>query len=66
MQKCINFITRWRNLTVNDFEKDLDKLLSNAFYGKTMDSLSSGIEIHFDEKDENEKNIKEQSEDLFI
>ena len=36
LEKYINFTTQKRNQAVNDFEKDLYKLLNNAFYGKTM------------------------------
>ena len=37
--KNIIFITQKRNKATNDFEKKFYKLLSNAFYVKTMEKI---------------------------
>ena len=37
LEKFTSFITQKKNKTINDFEKDFYKLLTNAFYGKTME-----------------------------
>ena len=39
LEKCIKFNTQKRNQAVYDFEKDFYKLLSNAFYGKTIENV---------------------------
>ena len=39
LEKYINFNNQKRNQAVNDFEKDFYKLLSNAFYVKTMENV---------------------------
>ena len=45
----------------NDFEKDLYKLLNNAFYGKTMEKVRNRIKVEFIKKNDTDKNIKQQS-----
>ena len=43
LQKHIIFITQKRNLTTNDFERDLNKLLNNAFYGETIENVRKRV-----------------------
>ena len=45
LEKYISFNTKKRNLVSNNFEKDFYKLLSNAFYGKTMENIRNRIKI---------------------
>ena len=47
LEKYISFNTQKRNQDVNGFEKDLYKLLNNAFYGKTMESVRNRIKVEF-------------------
>ena len=47
MEKYINFITQKRNQAVNDFEKDFNKLLHSAFYGKTREKVRTRIKVEF-------------------
>ena len=58
LEKYINFKTQNRNLATNGFEKDFYKLLNNAVYGKTMESVRSRVKVDFIRKDDNEKIIK--------
>ena len=59
LEKYINFITEKRNKAKNDFEKDLYKLLKNAFYGKSMENLRNRIKVEFIKKDDTDKIIKQ-------
>ena len=43
------------------FEKDFYKLLSNAFYGKTMENVRNRYKIQIIKKDDADKIIKKQS-----
>ena len=65
LEKYINFNTQKRNQTVNDFEKDFYKLLNNAFYGKTMESVRNSLKIKFVKKDDYREIIKQQSKLTF-
>ena len=65
LEKYINFNTQKRNQAVNDFEKDLYKLLNNAFYGNTMENVRNRLKIKFIKKDEYRKIIKQQSKLTF-
>ena len=53
MKKYIDFNTKERMGATNDFEKDFFKLMSNSFYGKTMEDLTRRINVRFvnDKKD---------------
>ena len=42
-EKYNNFNTQKRNKAINDFEKDLYKLLNNAFYGKTIENVRNEL-----------------------
>ena len=65
LEKYINFNTQKGNQAVIDFEKDFYKLLKNAFYGKTMETVRSRLKIKFVRKDDNREIIKQQSKLIF-
>ena len=65
LEKYINFNTKKRNQTVNDFEKDFYKLLNNAFYGKTMENVRNRLKIKFVKKNDYREIIKQQSKITF-
>ena len=66
LEKYINFNTQKRNQAVKDFEKDLYKLLNNAFYGKTMENVRHCLKVKFVRSDEYKKLLKQQSKIIFI
>ena len=45
LEKYINFNTQERNQAVNYFEKYFNKLLNNAFYGKTMEIAGNRLRL---------------------
>ena len=47
MKKYIDFNTKNRMGTTNDFEKDFFKLMINSVYGKTMANLRKRINVRF-------------------
>ena len=59
----INFNSPFRQKATNNFEKDYNKLLNNAFYGKTMENVRDRNNVQFclDKK----KFIKHTSSPLF-
>ena len=61
LKKYISFNTQKRNKAKNDLEKDFDKLLNNAFYGKTMENVRNRIKVKFIKKNYFDKIIKQQS-----
>ena len=61
LEKNINFNTQKRSQAVNDFQKDFQKLLNNAFYGKTMENVRNCLKIKFVKKDDYRQIIKQQS-----
>ena len=65
LEKYINFNTQKRNKAKNDFEKDFNKLLNNAFYGKAMENVRNRLGIKFFRKEEYKEIIKHQSKLTF-
>ena len=50
LEKYINFNTQKRNQAVNEFEKVFYKLLKNAFYGKTLETVRNRVKVEFIKK----------------
>ena len=65
LEKYISFNTQNRSKAKNDFEKDFYNLLTNAFYGKTIENVRYRIKVEFIEKDDTDKIIKQQSKLTF-
>ena len=61
----ISFITQKRNKANNDFQKDFHKVLSNAFYGKTMENVRNRLKMKPTKKDDYKEIIKPQSKLTF-
>ena len=61
LEKGKNINTQKRNEAKNDFEKDFDKLLKNAFCEKAMQNVRNGLKVKFIKKDDIDKIIKQQS-----
>ena len=59
LEKYTNFNTQKRIQAVNDFEKEFYKLLTNAFYGKTMENVRIRLKIKFVKKDDYRETIKQ-------
>ena len=59
-EKYINFNTQKRNKAKNHFEKDFYKLLTDAFYGKTIENIRNCLRLEFIKKDEYKKIIKQK------
>ena len=45
LEKYINFNTEQRTKATSEFEKDLWKLMNNAFYGKTMENIRGRVNV---------------------
>ena len=45
LEKYINFNTNQRTKASSEFEKDLWKLMNNAFYGKTMENIRGRVNV---------------------
>ena len=65
LEKPINFNTQKRNQAVNEYGKDLNKLLNKAFCEKTMENGRNRMKVEFIKEDVNEKIIKQQSKLTF-
>ena len=65
LEKYINFITQKRKKAGNDFEKDFNQLLNNAFYEKTMENVRNRLKIKFVKKDDYRETKKQQSKLTF-
>ena len=61
LEKYISFNTQKRNQAVNDFEKDVYKLLKSALYRKTMENVRNRKKVEFIKKYDTDKVIKQQS-----
>ena len=65
LEKCISFITQKRNLAANGFEKDFNKVLDNAFCGKTMENVRKRVKLKSFGKDDKQEITQQQSELTF-
>ena len=65
LEKYISFNSQKRNKAMNDFERDFYKLLNNVFYGKTMEIIRNRMIVEFNENDDTDKPIKQQSKLTF-
>ena len=63
--KKTGFNTQKPNEAKIRFEKVLCRLLSNAFYGRTMEIFRNNFEMKFIEKDEDDLNVRNQSKLTF-
>ena len=59
LEKYINFNAQKRNKANIDFAKDFYKLLINAFYGKSMETVRNRINVEFIGKVDTDKIIKQ-------
>ena len=66
LEKHMNFEIQKQNKARNDFKKAFYKLLSNAFYGISIENVRNRVRLEFIRKDEAEKIIKQQSKLIFI
>ena len=65
LKKNIILNTQTRNIATIDFEKDFNKLLHNAFYGKKLANIRTRLEIEIIRKNDNETSIKQQPKVTF-
>ena len=65
LEKYISFNTQKRNKAKNDYERDFNRFLNNALYGKTMGDVRNRLKKEFIKKDDTDKVIKQQSELTF-
>ena len=65
LEKYISYNTQKENEATNDFEKYYNKLLNNAFYGKTMENVRNRLRKKFIKKEDSEKNFEKQSKLTF-
>ena len=60
LEKYINHNTRKRTKAKTNFEKDLYKLMNNAFFGKTMENVSERVNLEFIDHTQIDQIIKRQ------
>ena len=61
VRKNIDHNTQERNKAKTNFEKDLYKLMNNAFFGKTMENISDRTNLEFIDQSQRDQIIKRQS-----
>ena len=66
LSKYIGFHAKKRAIAKNNFEVEFHKQMPNSFYGKTMENIGNRCKIEFIRKDDNEKIIKQQSQNLLL
>ena len=59
--KYIDHNTQKRTVAKTNFEKDLYKLMNNAFFGKTMENVRDRTNLEFIDHSQIDQNIKRQS-----
>ena len=65
MEKNFSFTTQNRNRAKNGFEKDFFKLLVNAAFGNSLESVRNRIRLKLIKKDDIKNIIKQQSKLAF-
>ena len=61
LEKYINHNTQKRTKAKTNFEKDLYKLMNNAFFGKTMENVRESVNLEFIDHTQIDQIIKRQS-----
>ena len=61
LAKCIDHNTQKHTKAKTNFEKDLYKLMNNAFFGKTMESVKDRVKLEFIDHSQTQQITKRQS-----